>query len=217
MRREYLMRYMLDVESRGSRSLLSIDAFSDPTAYRLQVKKPGSDEYQWKTVDLIETFNWLIGLRVEHLAAPQTFTAEFERPPDPELPEDQNTRLAVKGWTGPDEDGRIKKGTFRQAEVGSWWFRKVEGWVPKNHGEPHGDREKVLIVWRKLTGDLEHDNLILDCFFLANRISTRDFEYDTIYVNGSNNLPNLKQEGDNWKVRLIEEDFHRLMWNVEDV
>ena len=54
-------------------------------------------------------------------------------------------------------------------------------------------------------------------WFQRNRISTRDFEFDVIYVNGSNNLPNLKQEGDNWKVRLIEEDFMRLMWDVEDV
>ena len=35
--------------------------------------------------------------------------------------------------------------------------------------------------------------------------------------NGSDNLPDLKREGDIWKVRLIEEDFHKLMWNVEDV
>ena len=51
-------------------------------------------------------------------------------------------------------------------------------------------------------------------WFTANRISTRDFEFDTIYVNGSNNLPNLKRDDENWKVRLIEEDFHRLMWDV---
>lgn len=75
----------------------------------------------------------------------------------------------------------------------------------------------MLIVWRKLTGDLEKDNLMLDEWFTANRISTRDFEFDTIYVNGSNNLPNLKRDDENWKVRLVEEDFHRLMWDVEDV
>ena len=43
-------------------------------------------------------------------------------------------------------------------------------------------------------------------------IAVREQEYDVIYVNGSNNLPNLWQHGDHWKVRLIEEDFHRLMW-----
>jgi len=217
-REDYVLRYMLDVETRGSASLLDIDAFADPTAYKLKVKRPGSDEYVWKNVDLLETFNYLIGLRVEHIAAPQTFAAEFERPVDPELPEDQNTRLQVVGWSGPDALGRVKTGTFSQANDGPWWFRKVEGWVPADPAHPNnGQREKVLIVWRKLTSDLEQDNLMLDCWFQANRISTRDWEFDTIYVNGSNNLPNLQREGDQWKVRLIEEDFHRLMWDVEDV
>lgn len=29
------------------------------------------------------------------------------------------------------------------------------------------------------------------------------------------NLPNLKKEGENWKVRLIEEIFHKRMWENE--
>ena len=106
---------------------------------------------------------------------------------------------------------------IHQDSDGPWWFRKVEGWVPAEPDKPDGPREEVLIVWRKLTGDLEEDNCVLDEWFQANRISTRDWEFDTIYVNGSNNLPNLKREGDKWKVRLIEEDFMRLMWDVEDV
>lgn len=81
----------------------------------------------------------------------------------------------------------------------------------------NGQREKVLIVWRKLTGDLEKDNAMLDEWFQKNRISTRDFEFNTIYVNGSNNLPNLKLDDENWKVRLIEEEFMKRMWDVEEV
>jgi len=38
--------------------------------------------------------------------------------------------------------------------------------------------------------------------------------YDTIYVNGSNNLPNLKKDDENWKVCLIEDEFHKKMWEV---
>jgi len=57
LQEDYMLHYMLEVESRGS--LLNIDAFSDPTAYLLKVKKPGSDEYVEKAVDLIETFNYL--------------------------------------------------------------------------------------------------------------------------------------------------------------
>lgn len=204
LKEDYMLRYLLDVETRGSQSLLNIDAFADPTGYTLEVKKPGTDEYATRAVDLIETFNYLIGLRVLHTSVPQTFQAAFKRITDPELPGDQHTKLVV--------DGRI-----RQDEGGSWWFRKVEGWVPKDPANPNnGQREKVLIVWRKLTDNIEQDNLMLDEWFQKNRISPRDFEFDTIYVNGSNNLPNLKQDDENWKVRLIEEEFMKRMWNGEN-
>ncbi|WP_334190487.1 DNA methyltransferase [Noviherbaspirillum sp.] len=203
LKEDYLLRYLLDVETRGSQSLLNIDAFADPTFYTLDVKKPGTDEYATRAVDLIETFNYLIGLRVIHTSVPQTFQATFKRITDPELPQDQHTKLVV--------DGRI-----RQDEGGPWWFRKVEGWVPKDAANPNnGQRDKVLVVWRKLTGDIEQDNLMLDEWFQKNRIITRDFEFDTIYVNGSNNLPNLKLDNENWKVCLIEEEFMKRMWATE--
>lgn len=205
LKEDYMLRYLLDVETRGSQSLLNIDAFADPCRYTLEVKKPGTDEYTTRAVDLIETFNYLIGLRVLHTSVPQTFQATFKRITDPELPEDQHTKLVV--------DGRI-----RQDEGGPWWFRKVEGWVPKDAANPNnGQREKVLVVWRKLTDDIEQDNLMLDEWFQKNRISTRDFEFDTIYVNGSNNLPNLKLDDENWKVRLIEEEFMKHMWATESI
>jgi adenine-specific DNA-methyltransferase len=196
---------MLDVETRGSQSLLNIDSFTDPCAYQLRVKMPGSDQYAQRDVDLIETFNFLIGLRILHTDAPQTFDAKFTRQTDPELPENNKTRLVI--------DGKLK-----QAEKGPWWFRKVEGWVPADQSNPNnGQKEKVLIVWRKLTGDQEKDNLMLDEWFSKNRIGPRGFEFDIVYVNGGNNLPNLRQEGENWKVRLIEEEFMCRMWDTREV
>jgi adenine-specific DNA-methyltransferase len=205
LREDYMLHYMLDVETRGSQSLLNIDSFTDPCAYQLRVKMPGSDQYAQRYVDLIETFNFLIGLRILHTDAPQTFNAKFTRQTDPELPENNKTRLVI--------DGKLK-----QAEKGPWWFRKVEGWVPADQSNPNnGQKEKVLIVWRKLTGDQEKDNLMLDEWFSKNRISPRDFEFDIVYVNGGNNLPNLRQEGENWKVRLIEEEFMHRMWDTREV
>jgi adenine-specific DNA-methyltransferase len=199
LREDYTLRYLLDVETQGSTSLLNHTAFTDPRAYTLTVKKPGSEESTTKTVDLQETFNYLLGLRVQHIAAPEVFTAAFERVKDEEVAKDQPMRLAVKGHLKPDANG-------------PYWFRKVQGWMPRDRHKPHGEREKVLIIWRTLTDDLEKDNAVLDEYFTTNRIEVREKEYDVIYVNGSNNLPNLLQQGDRWKVRLIEEDFHRLMW-----
>jgi len=58
LRRDYMLKYMLDVETRGSASLLNIDRFADPTAYTLRVKKPSkTDDMLNGPVDLIETFN----------------------------------------------------------------------------------------------------------------------------------------------------------------
>lgn len=213
LKEDYMLRYLLDVETRGSQSLLNIDAFADPMAYKLLVKKPGSDEVVTRPVDLLETFNYLIGLRVLHIAAPQEFIAEFFRIDDPEVPKDQKTKLVVGKIIRINEQPAINN-----EPSPLFWFRKVEGWVPKDPINPNnGQQEKVLIVWRKLTGDLEQDNLMLDEWFQKNRISPRDFEFDTIYVNGSNNLPNLKLAGETWKVRLIEEEFLKCMWDVEGV
>jgi adenine-specific DNA-methyltransferase len=187
LKEQYILRYMLDVEASGNQSLLNVKAFSDPTSYKLKTKPAGSDESRDTNVDLLETFNWLIGLKVQHIAAPQSFTASFER--------DSEKRLRLKG-------------KLKQDAVGPWWFRRVEGLTP--------DGRKTLIVWRKLTGDPEQDNLVLDVWMKDRlKISTKDFEFDLIYVNGSNNLENLKLPDDTWKVRLIEEDFHRLMFDTE--
>ena len=39
LREQYILRYLLDVETRGSQSLLNVRAFTDPTAYKLKVKR----------------------------------------------------------------------------------------------------------------------------------------------------------------------------------
>lgn len=48
-------------------------------------------------------------------------------------------------------------------------------------------------------------------------MSLFDAAFDQIFVNGDNNLENLKAPDDTWKVRLIEEDFFRLMFETEGV
>jgi len=200
-RRDYMLKYWLEFETKDSPSLLNIEQFDDPTAYMLTLKKPGSDEYEEKSVDLVESFNWLIGLHVDHLDMWRSYSASFKREPDPELPGDDATRLIL--------DGRME-----ESKDGKWLFRKVEGRVCRTPGDMN-NTDRVLVIWRKLTGNLEEDNLMLDEWFKKYRLSTQDSEFDVIYVNGSNNLPNLRQDDEHWKVRLIEEAFHQQMWDVE--
>ena len=189
-REQYLLRYMLDVETRGSPSLLNIAAFTDPTSYRLRVKRPGSDESRDVAIDLIETFHWLIGLAVQRIAAPRNFDAAFKR--------DAEGRLRLKG--------RLMK----KKAGGAWWFRTVTGTMP--------DGRRALVVWRKRPGGeapegIERDNLVLDEWFTGHSgFGDEDGGYDLVFVNGGNNLENLKAPADTWKVRLIEEAFHRLMF-----
>lgn len=149
------LSYMLDVESRGSQSLLNVEQFRNPDEYKLWVERNG--ETQLVNVDLVETFNWLLGLTVKHIDL-------------------------IRG------------------------VRVVDGASP--------DGERVLVLWRNLD---ETDNDALDQWFEKQGYSTRDLEYDLVYVNGDNNLENLRRPDQTWKVRLIEEEFHRLMFDVKDV
>jgi adenine-specific DNA-methyltransferase len=203
LRRDYRLHYMLDVETKGSPSLLDIDEFTDPRQYHLQVKKPGSDASTQTSVDLLETFNYLLGLRVEQINMPETFTADFHRPEDPELPEDERTRLEIDGEMEPDEDG-------------DWWFRTVTGWVPSDPMNPDdSDQERILVIWRTLTDDRERDNAMLNAYVGDQRDDLLDV--DRVYVNGSNNLASLRREDEDWEVHLLEKEFMERMWDVQDV
>lgn len=202
LRQSYVLNYWLDIETQGSPSLLNVQAFADPTNYVMNIKQPGSDAQAVQAVDLIETFNWLIGLWVQHLAAPQCFAAEFKREMDADLPADQNTRLVCTRLKGDPQ--------------GAHWFRLVEGYTLKVPGD-ESTRQKTLVVWRKLTADAEQDNAALQTFLMQKLgISPREQTYDVIYINGSHTLPNPLIDGEQTKVRLIEEAFHQAMWSQTD-
>ena len=59
---DYLLHYMLDMESRDS--LLSSDDFRKPFDYRLNIASDSAGAYTPQVIDLVETFNYLLGLRV---------------------------------------------------------------------------------------------------------------------------------------------------------
>lgn len=153
MREEYLLQYMLEVESREH--LMNIKAFVNPFNYKLNITE--NNELIPTNVNLVETFNYLIGLKVK-----------------------------------------------RVQRIGA--FKTIEGVT--NAGD------KVLVIWRNLE---ESNNEDLNAFVKKMDYNLRDGEFDTVYVNGDNNLANLKQEDENWKVLLLEEVFFTLMFDVKDV
>lgn len=64
---DYLLHYMLDVESRDS--LLSVNDFRKPFNYMLNIAVDSAGAFEKQNVDLVETFNYLIGLTVKHFDA----------------------------------------------------------------------------------------------------------------------------------------------------
>lgn len=69
--------------------------------------------------------------------------------------------------------------------------------------------KKALVIWRDCN---RIDNAALNDFFTRSAYSVRDNEFDIMYVNGDNNLENLRTDEDTWKVTLIEQEFNRKMF-----
>lgn len=65
LQNDYLLHYMLDVESRDS--LLNTEHFAKPFDYQLNITTTSAGAYEAKRIDLVETFNYLIGLRVSEI------------------------------------------------------------------------------------------------------------------------------------------------------
>ena len=148
----YMLGYLLDTETKDS--LFSLDWFVNPWNTKLKITR--NNETKEEKIDLIETFNYLIGLKVQRISYPK-----------PEI-------CVVEGYN--------RKG------------------------------EHILIIWRDCTKVSNED---LNEFFRRMAYSTRDKEFDKIYVNGDNNLENLKTDADTWKVTLIEQEFSKRMFEAE--
>lgn len=148
----YMLGYLLDTETKDS--LFSLDWFVTPWNTKLKITR--NNETKEEKIDLVETFNYLIGLKVQRISYPKS-------------------DICV-----------------------------VEGYNRKG--------EHILIIWRDC---MKVSNEDLNEFFRRMAYSTRDKEFDKIYVNGDNNLENLKTDADTWKVTLIEQEFSKRMFEAE--
>ena len=94
---------------------------------------------------------------------------------------------------------------------------ETEDWFENDNicvvqGKTHRSGLKTLVIWRNCE---EIDNEKLCRFFERMDFRTRDTEFDLIYVNGDNTLPNLRRDEENWKVVLIEEEFQKRMFEED--
>lgn len=150
----YMLSYMLDTETRDS--LLNLQWFENPFAMSLKTTK--DNELVPTHVDMVETFNYLIGLNVE-----------------------------TEDWYQDDNICVVQ-------------------------GKTHREGLKTLVIWRNCQ---VVDNDALCEFFRKRDFRTHDTEFDLIFVNGDNTLPNLRRDEDHWKVVLIEEEFQKRMFENE--
>jgi adenine-specific DNA-methyltransferase len=146
---EYLIQYMLELESRDH--LFNLEMFRKPFDYQLKVTE--NNELKATKIDLVETFNYLIGL----------YVSKVQR---------------VK-------DIKVVEGTTRTGI-------------------------KTLVIWRDLE-TTTHDEVekLLRRFYDSQRTK----EFQQIYINGDHHLENLRSEGDQFKIKLIEETFFKKMFN----
>ena len=145
----YMLGYMLDVETRDS--LFNMKWFKNPWNMNLRITR--QNETREENIDVIETFNYLIGLNVRSILHPKKDICTVE--------------------------GVTRRG------------------------------ERTLVIWRNCD---TIDNKTLNDFFSSMAYSTRDTEFDRIYVNGDNNLENLRTDEEQWKVVLTEQEFAKRMF-----
>lgn len=174
---DYLIHYMVDLESRGS--LLDVEAFSNPFAYTMKITE--KNECKEHGIDLCETFNYLIGLTVNWQSAISYYLSKPAETPAYEGAVDLVSDIS-----------------------GQYAFRQIEGTLP--------DGRRALVIWRTVTEDIIASNAALDAYFTTYRKNAQDRKYDVIFVNGDNNLENLRGAGDGWKVQVTEIEFKKRMF-----
>lgn len=145
----YMLGYMLDIETRDS--LFNMKWFRNPWNMKLRITR--QNETREENIDVIETFNYLIGLNVRSIIYPKKDICTIE--------------------------GVTRRG------------------------------ERTLVIWRNCD---TIDNKTLNEFFKRMAYSTHDTEFDRIYVNGDNNLENLRTDEEQWKVVLTEQEFAQRMF-----
>ena len=56
---------------------------------------------------------------------------------------------------------------------------------------------------------------LFDAYFAQQSINPAEREFSVIYVNGNNNVENLRKDGETWKVRIIKPEFKERMFEEE--
>ena len=184
LQNEYLTKYKIQKEAENSKIYLPAEVFYNPFEFQLKITRKNESRVQ--KIDLIETFNFLIGLQVNNIYT-KKYNALFKTIDTGRLQAD------IK----PDNNGqyifKIVEGSTLKGEKVLVIWRNIVGDINNND-------------------DLNKNNAVLESVTLKNQIKPADSEYDIIYINCTNSLQNFAKEG-SYKVALIEEVMKDKMFN----
>ncbi|MDA3822993.1 MAG: DNA methyltransferase, partial [Bacteroidales bacterium] len=101
LKEDYMLSYCLDMETKDSASLLNLEQFADPFNYKLNIATGSAGATKPTKVDLVETFNYLLGLTVKQIDTIHGFKVVIGQNPQEEsvlviwrvLAEKDNTAL----------------------------------------------------------------------------------------------------------------------------
>ncbi len=95
---EYMLNYMMAFETKDSPSLLNVDMFKNPFEYKMKIIE--KDEIKNKNIDLVETFNYLLGIDILSNTTKRNFTFI-----DGKIKEEKEGSFAIKEVIGIDREG----------------------------------------------------------------------------------------------------------------
>ncbi len=121
---DYLLKYFLEFETQDSPNLLDIEHLKDPFSYKLKVNFEEMGEPAEALVDIPETFNYLLGLKVKKIKARQNLKNKYLFI----LGEKEGSNIAVvwrkvdDNW---DEDDFKKDKEFIIKELKVWMPQRI--------------------------------------------------------------------------------------------
>jgi adenine-specific DNA-methyltransferase len=121
--KDYMPKYFLEFETQNSQTLVNTDAMKDPWDYRLRVW----DGYTYdaeQAVDLVETFNYLIGLHLEQFITKELNSQKYQFIKGHD---NNDTRILVvwrkvKNWK--KEDFEVDGNTLKE-ELPNWSYDQL--------------------------------------------------------------------------------------------
>lgn len=183
---EYLTRYKIQKETEKSKIYLLVEKFYNPFDFTLKIIN--NNKVENKKIDLVETFNYLIGLKVVRLYVAK-YNAEFIT----------------------NEYDRIVAGV-KKADSGTYKFKIVVGYSLKQEKVLVIWRDLVKEDNQKNISaeDINKNNAVLEKVLEDMQIKLTNNEFDMIYINCTNTLQN---EESTYQVALIEDVMKEKMFN----